>query len=54
MTTPTRSPSALDTSTLQASLHGELIGANNAKARAIHNGMIDKKPALVASCKRRS
>lgn len=51
--TQTRTGAGLDTSELQASLRGELIHPGNAnyhEARTIYNGMIDKKPALIARC----
>jgi hypothetical protein len=38
---------------LQASLHGELLCPGDApynKARTIHNGMIDRHPALIVQC----
>src|SRR6476659_8803321 len=40
-------------STLQQNLRGRLIGpsdADNDAARALYNGMIDKKPRLIARC----
>jgi FAD/FMN-containing dehydrogenase len=40
-------------STLQQSLHGRLIGRNDSDyddARALYNGMIDKRPLLIARC----
>jgi FAD/FMN-containing dehydrogenase len=43
----------LDTSSLQASLRGELIQRGDPKyeaARKVYNGMIDKRPLLIARC----
>ncbi len=43
----------LDSSTLKASLRGELIQRDDAgydAARKVYNGMIDKHPALIARC----
>ena len=40
-------------STLQQSLRGRLIGQSDADydaARALYNGMIDKRPRLIARC----
>jgi hypothetical protein len=40
-------------STLQQSLRGRLIGPSDADydaARALYNGMIDKRPRLIARC----
>jgi FAD/FMN-containing dehydrogenase len=40
-------------STLQQSVHGRLIGRNDSDyddARALYNGMIDKRPLLIARC----
>jgi hypothetical protein len=40
-------------STLQQSLRGRLIGPSDADydaARALYNGMIDKRPCLIARC----
>ncbi|HEX6777707.1 MAG TPA: FAD-dependent oxidoreductase, partial [Ktedonobacterales bacterium] len=44
---------ALNTSTLQANLRGELIQEGDAgydAARKVYNGMIDKHPLLIARC----
>jgi hypothetical protein len=51
----TGTQSTLNKNALQASLRGELIGPGDNtydNARALWNGMIDKKPALIARCKR--
>ena len=43
----------LDTSELRASLRGELIRPGDAsydEARKVYNGMIDRRPALIARC----
>jgi len=44
----------LDTGALESRLRGELIGAGDGRyedARAVYNGMIDKRPALIARCR---
>ncbi|MGO8947719.1 MAG: FAD-binding oxidoreductase [Ktedonobacterales bacterium] len=49
----TKATQALDVSTLQASLRGELIQPDDAEyeaARKVYNGMIDRYPALIARC----
>jgi len=50
------SPVSLDSATIEAfrtSLRGELLGPGDEgydAARMVHNGMIDKHPALIARC----
>ncbi|PNY81394.1 FAD-binding oxidoreductase [Deinococcus koreensis] len=53
MTRVESSPTSLNLSALQAALRGELIQPADShydEARALFNGMIDKRPALIARC----
>src|SRR6266545_139960 len=48
------SPTTADISSLAATFSGRLIGPGDAdydQVRAVHNGVVDKRPALIARCR---